>query len=212
MRNVSDSKRSISDSEASGEIRNFTDSFEGKDRFKNLIFKANKISFINIFNFYKLNLSNYNKKITCPFLSHKGGKERTASFYFYPETNTFYCHGCKKGTYPVDFVSEMDHLNKNDAALKIFSLFKDYIPNTDHIENEYSSSEKINILMEFSSTIRDFHQNHLSAKAFAYIERVSEIFDHFNSKEDLSLDALDKIISCLKDKISSYTENSNIDF
>lgn len=212
MRNLSDSERSISYSETSREIGNFTNSFEGEDRFKNLIFKANKVSLANIFSLYKLNLSIFNKKITCPFPSHKGGRERTPSFYFYPETNTFFCHGCKKGIYPVDFVSEIDNLNRNNAALKILSLFKDHISDIDCSDFSDIQSEKINILMEFSSLIRDFHQNHIGNKAFTYVERICEIFDHFNNREDLSLDALNKIIFCLKEKIFSYTENSNTDF
>lgn len=212
MHNISDSKRSYSFSETSGETGNFADSFEGKDRFKSLVFKANKTPLINIFNFYKLNISNYNRKSICPFHSHKGGRERTASFYFYPETNTFYCHGCKKGTYPVDFVSEMDHLNKNEASIKILSLFKNDILDINYIDDTIHVSEKIDILMEFSSFIRDFHQNNSSQNSYKYIERISEIFDHFNNKDDLSLDALNKIISCLKEKISAYAEDSNIDF
>lgn len=61
-----------------------------------------------IFQFYSLYLeynptqSGWTEKACCPFPDHN---DDTASFYFHPEKNIFYCFGCQKSGGPVQFVS-----------------------------------------------------------------------------------------------------------
>ena len=70
---------------------------------KNIFAKANSSNLLNIFNYYNIDIDSYNNKIICPF--HKNGQEQSASFYYYPSTNSFHCFGCKVSGQAVDFVS-----------------------------------------------------------------------------------------------------------
>lgn len=47
----------------------------------------------------------FSHKCTCPSKDHKGGQERTASFYFSEENRTFKCFGCGIWGDAFDFVS-----------------------------------------------------------------------------------------------------------
>ena len=75
--------------------------------------------------------------------------ERTPSFYFYPETNSFYCFGCKQAGGPVRLVSLMEEIAPYSASLLLLENF-DSIESTG-AEN-YSIDAKL--LFEFSALIR----------------------------------------------------------
>ena len=56
---------------------------------------ANSLPLLSILAHYGVYLDESNRKIGCPFPSHKNGKEQTPSFVYYHNTNTFWCFGCK---------------------------------------------------------------------------------------------------------------------
>lgn len=106
-----------------------------------------------LFKLYNLNINKSNTKSICPFPSHNNGNERTASFMYYPESNTYWCFGCKQGNSSIDFVKYMDGLNYHQALNKISLLNNDgpilSRPNSSFEEyfkkyNEFSS--KLNVL------------------------------------------------------------------
>lgn len=59
-------------------------------------------------------------KVRCPF--HADGTEKTPSLVVYPETNTWHCFACNKGTSIIDFVQYMDGTNYYAAIEKLCSI------------------------------------------------------------------------------------------
>jgi hypothetical protein len=202
MRTVPNTTRPISSSETSGKDGDFTVSFTGKS-FYEVIDRANSVVFTSIFKHYGIRLDEHNTKTTCPFLSHKGGRERTPSFNYYPYTNTFFCFGCKKGSTPVDFVAEKEKTTKLNAAYKILEWFGSEADNSELPAHE-NYSERLEIMMDFSNSVREFRSSHTSDKAFEFIEYICRTYDDINTKRDLSNDALRSVVDNMKKVISAY--------
>jgi len=202
MRNLPNTARSISDGKTSGEVGDFTTPFAGEG-YQNIIEQANSVSIKKIFYMYGLRLDENNRKTTCPFKSHKGGRETTASFYFYPDTNTYFCYGCRQGSKPVDFVLNMDRCTKIKAAQKILENF--HSDSDDNVILDIEDfSERMEIMMSYSNTVRNFHLNFSDEKSFCFIEENCKVFDKLNNKHDLSNDALRSMISQLIAAINNY--------
>ena len=110
----------------SRDIRNDTENDVGAiswgniDIVKNTINKANTANLLNVVMKYGIHIDQ-NNNICCPF--HKNGQERSASFYLYPETNSYYCFGCKIYGKPVDFVACIENISKYEAASIILNGF-----------------------------------------------------------------------------------------
>lgn len=201
MRLLSGRKGHESYGEIQWEDGNTETSFTVSSESESLIRRANSISFLEIFRYYNLSLDNDNLKSTCPFLKHKGGRENSASFYFYPETNSFHCFGCNSGRSTCDFVSIFDSISKFEAAQKIIELFGDSESQL-LIDDSDNHSNKIIILNSFSSYIRDIYIKNLgNQSAISNIEKIISLFDKLNDKYDLSDDALESSILKLKLKI-----------
>lgn len=202
MRQISSTARPLSSSQASGEDRNDTATF-AREGYQNIVEQANSISIKKIFAMYGLRLDESSRKTTCPFKSHKGGRESTASFYYYPDTNTYFCYGCRQGSQPTDFVMYMDSCNKVAAAKKILEHFYSDAEDICQIDRQ-DFSEKMEIMLQYSSAVRSFHLNHTDEKSFFFIEEVCKAFDTINKKHDLSNDALKSVVSQLTDTINNY--------
>ena len=82
--------------------------------------RANTINLAQVFKYYGVDINEFNKKICCPFKFHK---DNSPSFYYYPETNSFNCFGCKSAGNPVNFVSLIEDINKLEAANKLLNNF-----------------------------------------------------------------------------------------
>jgi len=124
-----------------------------------------------IFKFYGLNINKYNSKTICPFKNHKGGRESTASFYFYNKTNTYWCFGCKQGSSVIDFVMNYENISFPNALEKINNLFKyKYKKQEDNLEEE----NLFDLKLKLSNLIRE-NKN----------EEVMKIYDSINEKYDL---------------------------
>jgi hypothetical protein len=192
-----------SNSETSGETGNSATSFAGKDYYQELIGRANTAPLVKIFKHYGIRLDAYNRKVTCPFKSHKGGRESTPSFYFYPETNTFYCFGCKIGTRPCDFVAEMDNCTRVQSAHKVLELFESDV-DEDNIYDKASFSERLEIMLDFSNAVREFHQTYPTEHARVYVEAACKKYDALNLKKKLNNEALRRTVEQLKEYITLY--------
>ena len=209
MRELSDSNGSDGYGEAPGETGNTPTSSTGKVFYQDLIYQANTVPIITVFKHYGLRINEYNNRTTCPFKSHQGGRERTPSFNYYPDTNSYYCFGCKCGGSVCNFVSEMDSVNKDKAAIKVLSLFKNSVG-----EEEYFSvtdlSERLDIMMDFSNTVREFRFLNFDEKDHLFIEGVCAIYDdlyakHHSKNKTLDNKALRRIVGLFKEKITNYT-------
>lgn len=208
MRPLSDTARSSSDSKTPGTTGDVADSYAGKNYNKELIQQANTVPLVAIFKHYGLRLNEHNKKIACPFKSHKNGRENTPSFYYYPDTNSFHCFGCgigHKGTHGCEFVAVMENITRAAAASKIIKLFESYV-DEDLIVSGENFSEQLEIMMDFSNTVRAFRQSHNSEHSSLFIEQVCAIYDRLYAKhKGLSNEALRSVVEQLKEKINSYT-------
>lgn len=200
---IPDITGSDSDSTTPGETGSVAAAFTGKDYYQELISRANTVPLAKVFRHYNIRLDAHNKKVTCPFKSHKGGRESTPSFYFYPETNSFYCFGCKAGTRACDFVAEFEHCTKAQAAHKVLELFESDV-DEDNIYDKENFSERLEIMMDFSNTVREFHQTYPGAQARLYVEAACKKYDALNMKKKLNNEALRRIVEQLKEYISLY--------
>jgi hypothetical protein len=207
MRPIPDPAGFISPSTSSGETGDITTSFTGKDHYQELIDRANTVPLTRIFKLYHLRIDEHNRKITCPFKSHKGGRETTPSFWFYPETNSFRCYGCgigHKQTHGCEFIAAMEGISRVKAANKILDLFATDV-DEDNVLNKQDFSERLEIMMDFSSAVREFRQTHIDEKSQKFIEDMCWVYDQHNLKHDHNNEALRRIVEQLKDKITSYT-------
>lgn len=168
---------------------------------KVLIRKANSLGILSIFREYDLKIDEYTTKCFCPFPFHK---ERTASFKYYNDTNSFYCFGCKSGGGPVEFVALMASIPKDKAAAKILARF-DIDPTLEISADHADFVSRQQLFLEFSTLIRNFISDNLDDKyAMDYCEKVTLIFDTINFKHNLDNDGLKSLISKLKTKLDQY--------
>lgn len=204
MFKLSNSSGSISNSAVPRENRNFTEYFtKGEKYYKNIIKQADSVPLIKIFKHYGVKLNEHHRKIICPFPSHKGGRESSASFYYYHQTNSFWCFGCKAGTKCSDFVSVMSGISRFKASYKILSLFINDIDNNYPIILDNDFSEKLQIMLDFSDNVRGFiNINNFDDKALLFIENICKVYDTINTKHNLNNDALISVVSQLKEKIN----------
>lgn len=192
---LQDKHRSISIGEAFIQDRDFRNNV--KDDAKTIIYQANTVDILSIFREYNINVDEYNRKCCCPFHN-----ERTASFYYYNDTNSFYCFGCKNGGGPVCFVSLMDDISKEKAAEKIISAYKiDY----SYIKPQENIFEKQILILKFSDVIRNFIINNSGDdKALIYAEKITFIFDKIMSKYNLDINGIKSTIKKLILKLQQF--------
>jgi hypothetical protein len=203
---LSDSTGSISNSQVSGEAGDIAEAFTGKDYYQDLIGQANKVPLIRIFKYYGIHADEHSRKITCPFKSHKGGRENSASFLYYPDTNSFCCFGCHVGgpfAHSCEFVAAMDGISRDKAAYKVLTLFGADI-DEDLIYNKENLSERLEIMMDFSNTVREFHETFSNVEAQVYIEEACEKYDTLNIRKKPDNEALRRIVELIKEYIVLY--------
>ncbi len=203
MRTLPNTSRSNSTSETPGDSGDIAEAFTGKDYYQELINRANTVPLVKLFKQYTVRLDSYNRKTTCPFKSHKGGRETTPSFWYYPDTNTFYCFGCKKGTRPCDFVAEMNRSTKVQAAHKLLEMFESDV-DEDNIYDRESFSKMLEIMMDFSNTVREFYQTYPTEEARVYVEVACKKYDALNLKHKFENEALSRTVEQLKEYINLY--------
>jgi len=202
MRNLSDTTGSFGYGEIPGEDGDIATSSTGKD-YKDIIRRANCVLITKVFSHYGLRLDSGNRKAVCPFPHHKNGRETSASFCYYPETNTYCCFGCHAGCSPCDFVANMERISKVAAAYKILDLLIDDLFDTGEFEIQ-NSSERLEIMLDFSDTVRNFRQINIDNNAFVFIEEICRAFDNICFKHKLDNKALCIFVHKLKERISSY--------
>jgi hypothetical protein len=213
MRRLSNTTGSASDSETPGETGDIAASFTGEDYYEKLVRQANVVPITSLFKFYGIRVDIHNRTITCPFKSHKRGRENSSSFNYYPHTNSFYCFGCKIGgeyAHSVELVAAMEGISRVKAAYKIFDLFK-IKPSGDFSEDENlltkeDFSEQLEIMLEFSTSVREFRENFSDEKSIEFIEKLCEIFDSQNNKRRLSNEALRRVVAIMKNRINNYIQ------
>jgi DNA primase len=203
MRKLPSTTGSDGYSQVSGEV-GYAETSPGKAFFQDLIQKANSVPITLLFKHFKVVLSEYSPKTTCPFKSHKGGRERSPSFWYYAETNTYCCFGCRNGSRPVDFVAAMQGLTRSQAAYWILERFGSEL-DEGFIFDGPDYTERLNIMMDFANTVRNFRQSYVDPESTDFIEGLCAIYDSLNLKHNLENPALLRVVEQLKEKITSYT-------
>jgi CHC2 zinc finger len=191
-----------------GETGDSSAPVSGKAFYQNLINKANTVPLTRIFKHYNVRVGSLQSTIICPFKFHKGGRENTGSFTYYPLTNSFHCYGCKTGgpfAHAAEFVAAMDGISKAKAAFKILEFFpKDASDPGEILEGE-SFSEHLEIMMDLSNSVRDFRQSHFDENSFVYIEYACSVYDRLNlAHKNMSNEAQRRIVGLIKDYIAHY--------
>jgi DNA primase len=193
--------------ETSGETGNSSDTLTGKAFYQDLIRRANTVPLIYIFKHYGLHINENNRRAICPFKSHKGGRESSGSFWYYPETNTYHCFGCRQGYAGSNFVAIMDGIIISQAAFKIISLFNGDVDvdAADGLTKE-DFSEQLEIMMDFSNTVREFRQSFFDEKSQAFIDEVCSVYDQLNLRhKKITNEALRRTVDQFKKDIIFYT-------
>lgn len=211
MRKLPDTTGFIGYGETSWETGGPSETSAGKI-YKDLIRKANTVPLSRIFRHYNLRIDKYNRNVICPFKSHKGGRESTPSFNYYPDTDSFRCFGCKKGhenAHGPDFIAAMEGISKGKAAYKVLQLFQDFVKDDDGEFIDYANPEKmLEVMLDFSNTIRDFRDCYSDKKSQLFIENICQLYDDLYArqivKSDFKLEALTRSVEMLKEKIINY--------
>ena len=203
MRKLPSTTGSDGYSEVSGEV-GYAEASTGKAYFQDLIQKANSVPITRLFRHFDVAINEYTHKTTCPFKTHKGGRERTPSFWYYPETNTYCCFGCRNGSRPVNFVAAMQGITRSEAAYWILEHFGSELDES-FIFDGPDHTEQLEIMMDFANTVRNFRQSHDDTKSTDFIEHLCAIYDSLNLKHNnLRNPALRSMVGQLKEKIASY--------
>jgi DNA primase len=212
MFDLPDSTRSHSSSQAPSQVRDFGYSIEGEaldqELKDELISQANTVPLLKIFQRYGIACDQRNYIIRCPFKSHKGGQERTASFIYYHETNSFHCQGCKKGgqfAHATHFVSFMEGVPYEKAAKKIIELFKDDLGIVGEEDVSFHDYQKLlDLQVEFSTMVREFLQTHNTLEAQIYVEVACQAYDELHLRYKMNSIALRAAIEICKKYIEGY--------
>ncbi len=174
-------------------------SYNEIDVVRDAIDKANSIKLFELLQSYDVNVG-YRNNTYCPFPFHKNGNERSASFNFYPNTNSFYCWGCKTGGRAVDFISRYKSISRYDAALEIINEYSvGDVSNIERVNNYYP------VYAEFSNLIREFIIEHSEEpKALEHAEYICSALDSIRSKHYLDINALNMVLTKLRKKLADY--------
>jgi hypothetical protein len=97
----------------------------------------------------------------------------------------------------------MERCSKEEAAYKILQWFGDDV-DEDRIYSEQDFAARMDIMMDFANTIREFHQTHPTEQAFSFVEPVCRIYDTLNLKRKLDNAALQHIVEQLKEYLTRY--------
>jgi len=126
--------------------------------------------------------------IQCPFPSHQGGNERTGSFKYYENTNTYNCYGCKNSGGPISFVSNLYDVSKEDAISMILSMDVAAVK-----IKEYDDC--IDVLVEISEKFKE----HI--RAGRDIDILMSGFDSILANEDWERDKLEYATNLIKTRL-----------
>jgi len=198
MHSLQNSNRPVSIGEAFIKDRDI--GVDDKDSTKVLIKQANSVDLLTVFRHYGINVDEYTKCI-CPFSFHSN--EKTASFKYYKNTNSFFCFGCKSGGGPVNFVALYEDVPRSEAASRISQKF--HIDPNISIRDTSDFVDRQRLLLEFSELIRNFIFDNLDDKhALEYSEKVGLIFDTINLRHNLDNAGLRSLIKKLQIKLEQY--------
>jgi len=176
-----------------------------------LIEKANKSVDLLDYLYNKLSLdviishSGWTRRCYCPF--HKGGNERTPSFFINPFKNMFYCQACNVKGGIVQYLSLKQNVPENLVAAFILKSFDSKCIEVSEEKKQLAEKKKIqkemiNLSTIFNSFLRS-HQDDDEAAVFA--NKAMEGFDnaHMLNKQGIEKN-IDEVVLNLENYLRSY--------
>ena len=97
----------------------------------------------------------------------------------------------------------MESCTKVQAAYKILQMFESDV-DEDNIYDPEDFAERLKIMIDFSSTVREFYQTYPSEEAGVYVEQACKKFDTLHLKKRLNNEALSRTVEQLKEYIALY--------
>jgi hypothetical protein len=196
--------KSKRDSNSTAQNEGWNAGTNDRDAIKLLIQQANTADMMTVFKSYGINFDGYSGgkvlKICCPLPNHN---DRSPSFFYYTETNSFNCFGCKKGGKAVQLVSIMEGISYEQSARKIVDNY--YIDNTVELNSNKDYFDRQVSVLDFSSKIRSFIvDNACDDVAIEYAEKITMVYDTMIEKHTLEVDGLKKLIDKLGKKLEVY--------
>jgi DNA primase len=169
---------------------------------KSLVEQANTVPLFEVFKDYAIHVDEYNRKARCPV--HSNGTERTPSFWYYPETNSFYCFGCKISGGPTELIAATKEMSRYDAALFVIENYGKFLRMAAEVPETHASSND-KILLVFSEIIYDFIADHeRSDESIAYAEKICAAFDQLVEKRSPNHDAMVSAVEKLQQRLELY--------
>lgn len=106
-----------------------------------------KVNILDILDKYELEYTrvsagNFDHKLKCPFPSHQGGQERTASLCLSSSENNFYCYGCNAHGNPINFLIFFKDMVYHAAIEELASMAG--LTESDCKNFDFAPKEKIN--------------------------------------------------------------------
>jgi len=199
MRTLPDTTRSTSYGEEEWGAGDSSGSTERREFFERLISKANSVPLLLVAAHHGIRLDPHNKMV-CPFKHHQGGNERTGSFQYFPNNNSFWCFGCKTGRGTADFVAAYDGITRAKAAYKILQQYVDDVPD----DWEFAPSDqqgRQEEIMRFATVINKAIQD--NPTKLNLIENITFVFDSIleKYKQQLNVDAIKMLTQKLEEKL-----------
>ncbi len=152
--------------------------------------QANSVNFENIIRYFNLQIiSDIN--CSCPF-----HRDKSPSFRYYKDSNSFYCFSCHTGGQPVKFIEKYCKITEHEAVQFLLNNFEknsSLITPKDHNQNK--------ICLEFSNLIREFILTHNSIEELSHVEKICLAFDNLRDKYNLDSKALEVLVNKLKSKL-----------
>jgi len=159
MRKVQDNSRSDSGSKNGSKT---SGSGNGSQKFVHIKSANRKVRLLDILRHYGLRIEKNHQRPTwsnnmrCPLPTHKGGRERTASFGYCFVSDHYNCMGCGQSGRAVEFISLMEGTSRSSVAERILSQYGEDI-NSDDYEYE---DDLTPILIEGSSFVQALTQKY----------------------------------------------------
>lgn len=98
----------------------------------------------------------------------------------------------------------MQGLTRSQAAYWILERFGSEL-DEGFIFDGPDYAERLEIMMDFANTVRNFRQSYDDPKSTDFIEELCAIYDSLNLKHNFENPALRRVVEQLKEKIISYT-------
>ena len=97
----------------------------------------------------------------------------------------------------------MNRSTKVQAAHKLLEMFESDV-DEDNIYDRESFSKMLEIMMDFSNTVREFYQTYPTEEARVYVEVACKKYDALNLKHKFENEALSRTVEQLKEYINLY--------